>query len=100
MVGWLYELEPMSLKVLGSPNHAVGVVVVSVTRVVLIHLEVAHFCTVGADSPWKELRRSCYELKSRKWRFKSKNSSSKGPCTSPNLHNCLGNHYLCITVEK
>lgn len=66
MVGWLYELEPMCLKVLGSPNHAVGVVVVSVAWVVLIDLEVAHFCTVGADSPWKKLRRSCYGLMSKK----------------------------------
>lgn len=62
MAGKVYELEPMSLKVLGSPNHAVDVVVVSFTWVFLVGLEVAHFCTVSADSPWKELRRSCYGL--------------------------------------
>lgn len=51
VVVWVYELEPMSLKVLGSPNHTVDVVAVSVTGVILVDLEVAHFCTVGADSP-------------------------------------------------
>ena len=53
MAGGVYELEPMSLKILGSPNHAVDVVVVSVAWVFLVDLEVAHFGTVGADSPWK-----------------------------------------------
>lgn len=41
----------MSFKVLGSPNHAVGVVVVSVAWVFLVDRAVAHFCTVGADPP-------------------------------------------------
>lgn len=66
VVGWVYHLEPISLKVLGSPNHAVDIVVVSATWVCLIDLEVAHSCMVGADSPWKELRSSCYGLVSKK----------------------------------
>lgn len=66
MAGRVYELKPMSLKVLGSPNHAVDVVVVSVARVFLVDLEVVHFCTVGADSPWKELRRVFYRMISKK----------------------------------
>ena len=51
MAGWIYDLEPISLKVLGSPNHAIDVVVVSDAWVCLVDLEVAHFCMVGADSP-------------------------------------------------
>lgn len=66
MAGQVYELEPISLKVLGSPNHTVGVIAVSVAWVILVDLDVAHFCMVGADSPWKELRRSCYRLISKK----------------------------------
>lgn len=66
MAGQVYELEPMSFKVLGSPNHTVDVVVVSVAWVFLVDLEVAHLCTVGADSPWKKLRRHCYGLRSKK----------------------------------
>lgn len=73
MAGWVYELEPISLEVLGSPDHAVDVVVVSAAWVCLVDLEVAHFCMVGADSPWKGLRGSCYGLVSKKLRFKSKN---------------------------
>lgn len=66
MAGQVYGLEPMSLKELGSPNHISGVVVVSIAWVFLINIDVAHFCMVGADSPWKELRRSCYGLVSKK----------------------------------
>lgn len=64
----------MSLKVLRSSNHTVGIEVVSIAWIFLIDLEVAHFCTVSAESPWKELRRSCYRLTSKKQRFKSNNS--------------------------
>lgn len=54
VAGQVYELKPMCLKVLGSPNYAVDIIVVSVTGVFIIDLEVAHSGTVGADSPWKK----------------------------------------------
>lgn len=73
VAGQVYDLEPISLKVLGSRNHTVGVVVVSAAWVCLVDLDVAHSCTVGAESPWKELRRSCYWLVSKKQSFKSTN---------------------------
>jgi len=73
----------MSLKVLGSSNDAVGIVVVSVAWVFLVDLKVAHFCMVGADSPWKDLRRSCYGLMNKKWRCESKNCLPKGPHICP-----------------
>lgn len=78
MVQWVHDLEPMPLKVLGSPNHAVGVVVVSVAWVFLVDLEVAHFRTVGADSPWKELRRVFMGLKVRNRDLKVKIPRRKG----------------------
>lgn len=73
MVGLVYHLESISLKVLGSPNHTIDIVGVSAAWVCLVDLDIAHFRMVGADSPWKELRRSCYGLVSKKQRFKSKN---------------------------
>lgn len=77
VVEQVYELEAMSLKVLCSSNHAVGIEVVSIAWVFLIDLEVANFCTVSAESPWKKLRKSCYRLTSKKQRLKSNNSYPK-----------------------
>lgn len=63
------ELEPISLEVLGPPDHAVDIVVISAAGVFIVHLEVAGSCMVGANSPWKESRGSCCGLINQKYRF-------------------------------
>lgn len=73
-MGLVAELEPMPLEVLGPPDHAVDVVVVSAAGVFVVDRDVADSCTVHADSPWEELKKSYYGLIDEKYRFKCKNS--------------------------
>lgn len=68
------ELEPVSLEILGPPDHTVDIVVVSAAGVFIVDLEVAGSCMVGANSPWKESRGSSYGMSKQKYRFGNKNS--------------------------
>lgn len=70
MVGSVADLEPMPLEVLGPPDHAVDVGVVSAAGVFVVDLDVADSCTVGTDSPWEELRKSYHGIIDEKYRFK------------------------------